>query len=88
MFRTRRVVGLLCFLLLLLLLPRDQPLFLVPRGREPSRRVLLIVRLCGVIIVISHTIPERLVGGFMVVLLTAVVEADGVVVPLVLIIPL
>ena len=52
---------------------------------------------CGVIIVISHTIPERLVGGFMVVLLTAVVEAilvhllevveaDGEEVPLVLII--
>ena len=92
MCKTRRVVGLLCFLLL----PSDQHLFLLPRGREPSRRVLLADLHCGVIIVISPTIPKRPVGESTVVLLHAVVEVvlallamvvedDGVVIPVLII---
>ena len=50
-------------------------MFLLPHGREPSCQVLLIVLLCGVIIVISPTIPKRLAGGFIAALLAEVVEA-------------
>ena len=83
----------LCFLLPQ---PSDQPLFLLPRGREPSRRVLLTDLHCGVIIVISPTIPERPVGDstaiplhaiveVILALLAVVVEDDKVIIPVLII---
>ena len=93
MCKTRRVVDLLCFLLPQ---PSDRHLFLLSCGREPSRRVLLTDLHCGVIIVISHTIPARpardstavLLHAVVVVvlaLLAVVVENDGVVIPMLII---